>query len=153
MYLYQFRLVWGTPKYSKLAISIRVFYPKVTVKKTKHVFQPWHKLFCSQLVYLFQLTLYITVIQNPRSRSLIQKWWSYKKYFFYALGSSLHHIFWWLNTENIFFSTKWPFLGSMKWPHFHDFGNIYFFYVVTSIKYLILFLLGETCGWNFSFSM
>ena len=36
---------------------------------------------------------YITVIQNPRSRSLIQKWSSYKKYFFYAFGSSLHHIF------------------------------------------------------------
>ena len=35
-----------------------------------------------------------TVIQNPRSRSLIQKWSSYKKYFFYALGSSLHYIFW-----------------------------------------------------------
>ena len=32
----------------------------------------------------------------------------------------------------------------MKWPHFDDFGNIYFFYVVTSIKYLILFLLVET---------
>ena len=34
-----------------------------------------------------------TVIQNPRSRSLIQKWSGYKKYFFYAFGSSLHHIF------------------------------------------------------------
>ena len=37
--------------------------------------------------------LMVTVIQNPRSRSLIQKWSSYKKYFFYALGSSLHYIF------------------------------------------------------------
>ena len=35
-----------------------------------------------------------TVFQNPRSRSLIQKWSSYKKYFFYALGSSVHHISW-----------------------------------------------------------
>ena len=34
-----------------------------------------------------------TVIQNPRSRSLIRKWSSYKKYFFHALGNSLHHIF------------------------------------------------------------
>ena len=35
------------------------------------------------------LAIVITVIQNPRSRSLIQKWSSYKKYFFYALGSSI----------------------------------------------------------------
>ena len=39
-------------------------------------------------------TRHFTVIQNVRSRSLIQKWSSYKKYFFYASGSSLHHIFW-----------------------------------------------------------
>ena len=38
-----------------------------------------------------------------------------------------------------FFSTTWSFLGTMKWPHFHDFGNICCFYVVTSIKYLIVF--------------
>ena len=60
----------------------------------------------------------ITVIQNPRSRSLIQKWWSYKKYFFYALGSSLHHIFWWLNTENIFFPLNDHFWEAWSDPIF-----------------------------------
>ena len=37
-------------------------------------------------------------------------------------------------------------MGGIKWHHFDDFGNIYCFYV-TFIKYLILFLLVETCGW------
>ena len=36
-----------------------------------------------------------------------------------------------------FFFTKRPLLGSMKWPHFDDFGKIYCFYVVTSIKLFI----------------
>jgi hypothetical protein len=61
---------------------------------------------------------FYTVIQNPRSRSLIQKWWSYKKYFFYALGSSLHHIFWWLNTENIFFPLNDHFWEAWSDPIF-----------------------------------
>ena len=39
------------------------------------------------------------------------------------------------STQKNFFFTKRPFLGSMKWPNFDDFGKIYYFYVVTSIKY------------------
>ena len=38
--------------------------------------------------------------------------------------------------------------GSIKWPHFDDFGNIYCFYVVISITYIIVFPLVETCGWK-----
>ena len=39
-------------------------------------------------------------------------------------------------TKKIF--TKRPFLGSMKWPHFDEFGNICCFYVMTTSKLFIL---------------
>ena len=65
----------------------KVFRPLVFVSQAQQLC-----VIFNQAVRLYGMLTYHKVIQNPRSRSLIQKWSSYKKYFFYALGSSLHYI-------------------------------------------------------------